>query len=77
MSKGVSFESSTGMTRSVGGLFCRGGRFGDSDCGEGGLPTAVVTVLDDEGSIDGGVINTLSGGEVAILDSISGVVGVG
>lgn len=71
MSKGVSFVSLTGVTRSAGGLCCRGGRFGNCPSGEDGV---VVTALDMEGGVmDGGAINTLSWGEVAVLESISGV----
>jgi len=66
----------TGMTRRLGGLCCRGGRFGGCNSGEDGVGTAALTVLDEDGSMDGGVINTVSSGEVAVLDSISGAVGV-
>jgi hypothetical protein len=72
LSKGVSFASLTGMTRSAGGLCCRGGRFGYCISDEDGVTTAVVIV---EGDSDSGVINRPSSGEVAILESISGVVG--
>ena len=71
MSKGVSFTSLTGMTRSAGGLCCRGGRFGYCISDEGGVATAAVIVERDS---DGEVINGPSRGEVAILKSISDVV---
>jgi len=72
VSKGVSFVSLTGMTRSAGGLCCRGGRFGYCISNEVGVATAVGIV---GGDLDGGVISRPSRGEVAILESISGVVG--
>ena len=72
VSKGVSFASLTGMTRSAGGLCCRGGRFGYCISDSDGVATAAVIV---EGDSDGGFMNRSSRGEVAILVSISGVVG--
>ena len=70
--KEMSFASLTGMTRSAGGLCCRGGRLGYCVSDEDGVTTAAVLV---EGDSDGGVMNRPSKGEVAILVPIRGVVG--